>query len=276
MDDQGQKSTSAPTIPTNSADLPLVIEDFDRVRLFILNEPERRNPLSVSVRSAITEALIIAANDPEVRCVMLTGAGSAFCSGGDVQAMGSRVPIALYDHMSGSRRMLECLSSIRKPVVAAVNGPAVGAGIGLALACDVIVAARSAWFATAFSARGLIPDTGAAYFLTRQLGSYQAKALCFSGKHISAEEAEKLGIVSDVWADEEFDERARDYCRQLATGPTVAFGLTKALINSAASGDLDQSLMIESGFQAIAASTADHAEGLAAFKDRRVARFQGQ
>jgi len=276
MDDQDPKSKPLEASPQGRPGASLLVEEFDHVRLLMLNEPERRNPLSVTLRSALTEALITAADDPRVRCIMLTGAGSAFCSGGDVRAMGSRTPISLYDHMSGSRRMLECLASLRKPVIAAVNGPAAGAGVGLALACDVVVAARSAWFTMAFAARGLIPDTGAAYFLTRQLGSHQAKALCFSGKRISAAEAQSLGIVSEVWADEEFDERSRDYCRQIATGPTVALGLTKALINSSMSGDLNQSLMIESGFQAIAASTVDHSEGIASFKEHRIAKFTGR
>jgi 2-(1,2-epoxy-1,2-dihydrophenyl)acetyl-CoA isomerase len=241
-----------------------------------LNEPDRRNPLTPQTRQLLHDQLRASATDPDVRCIMITGAGRAFCAGGDIAKMGTRTPLQTVAHLSGVRLMVEAMVQVPKPVVAAVNGAAVGAGLALALACDIVVAAESAKFGLLFSRRGLVPDSGATYFVTHQIGPYRTKRLALTGELFGADRAAEWGMVSDVWPDAEFGARAQQLCAELAVGPTATLALTKQLINQASTADLDTVLQTEALAQAVANSSADHQEGVAAFRERRTPEFRGR
>ena len=255
---------------------PLVAHRDGGVLTLTLNVPDRRNPLTPEMRRRLNERLQAAATDPETRCIMITGAGRAFCAGGDVAKMGTRTPLETFAHLSEVRTLVAAMVEVPKPVVAAVNGAAVGAGLALALACDIVVAAESAKLGLLFSLRGLVPDSGATYFVTQQIGRYRTKRWALTGELISASQAAEWGLVSDVWPDEEFAERAGTLCDRLAAGPTTALAMTKRLINQAGSADLGSVLEAEALSQAVTASTADHQEGVAAFRERRAPSFQGR
>lgn len=255
---------------------PLIAHRNGGVLTLTLNLPDRRNPLTPEMRRGLHEQLQAAATDQDTRCIMITGAGRAFCAGGDVARMGTRTPLETFAHLSEVRNLVEAMVEVPKPVVAAVNGAAVGAGLALALACDIVVAAESAKFGLLFSLRGLAPDSGATYFVTQQIGRYRAKRWALTGELISAARAAEWGLVSDVWPDEEFAERAGKLCDELAAGPTAALSMTKRLINQAGSADLSSVLAAEALAQAVTASTADHQEGVAAFRERRAPSFQGR
>jgi 2-(1,2-epoxy-1,2-dihydrophenyl)acetyl-CoA isomerase len=255
---------------------PLVAHRNGGVLTLTLNLPDRRNPLTPEMRRLLHERLQAAATDQDTRCIVITGAGRAFCAGGDVAKMGTRSPLETFEHLSGVRTLVEAMVVVPKPVVAAVNGAAVGAGLALALACDIVVATESAKFGLLFSLRGLVPDSGATYFVTQQIGRYRAKRWALTGELISAAQAAAWGLVSDVWPDDEFAERTRKLCDELAAGPTAALAMTKRLINQAGSADLSSALEAEALAQAVATSTADHQEGVAAFRERRAPSFRGR
>jgi 2-(1,2-epoxy-1,2-dihydrophenyl)acetyl-CoA isomerase len=253
----------------------LMSECAGGVLTLTLNRPEVRNALDDVLRTELTAALEAAQTDPAVRAVVLRGAAGTFCAGGDIRRMGTRTPVAGAMRLFAARRLIDTVVELPKPVIAAVEGYAVGAGFALALACDVIVAAEDADFRMSFIARGLAPDSAATWFLTRQIGQRRTKELAFTGRPVRAEEALALGIAAHVWPSATFDERLADYAGALAAGPTAALGITKRIVQRAADSDLAAVWDLETLGAAVSATTDDHREALAAWREKRSPTFEG-
>jgi len=243
----------------------------------VLNRPEKLNALSDEMRVLLVEHFTRLKHDDDVRAIIVTGAGSAFCSGADVGAMGKSDLRARRQRIQrGAHAYISVLHSIEKPVIAAVRGPAVGVGWSIAMACDLIVASETARFSQIFRRIGLGPDGGAAWFLTQRVPMPLAKELMFSGRMIEAREALSMGLVNHVVADAELMERVEAMAADYASGPTFALGLAKKLLHMAPSMSLAEFLEMESLTQPQLQVSADHAEGVAAFKEKRKPRFEGR
>jgi len=251
-------------------------EVSDGVAVVTLDRPEKLNALLVEMRQALGDCFGEAARDDSVRCVLLRGAGRAFCAGGDVGHIAVDTPARNREVMALSHRMIRNLTAIDKPVIAAVRGPAAGMGWSLALACDVVIASDTATFAQVFRNIGLVPDGGAVWFLTQYLGTLCAKELVFSGRRIGATEAHALGLVTRVVADDELDCVARQAALDLASGPTAALGAAKRLFRFMHQPDLDALLAREAVEQAVMFESHDHREGISALLEKRAPRFTGR
>lgn len=250
----------------------------DGVLRLRLDGPDSLNALDDGAKDELIAGLERAAADPTVRVVMLIGTGRAFCSGGDVKGMGNRTGPQTMAVLDKGRRITERMAGLSKPIVSAVNGLASGAGFNLALAGDILVAHHSSWFQQSFGRMGLVPDMGGTYFLARQVGLYRAKELLLTGRRLSAEEAQSLGLVAHVWGDD-FEAQALDLCVKLAESATVALGLTKVLTNRSVEGSLQAALDREALAQGVAASTHDHRTAVEAFRngeDLAGVRFEGR
>lgn len=246
------------------------------VMYLTLNRPESLNAINGEMRNLLYYSLIEAEDEQSVRCVVISGKGRAFCSGGDVKEMGDGRALTSVRKLSRSKQVIESIANLSKPVIAGINGVAVGAGLNLALACDIIVANEEAQFSEVFSQRGLIPDMGGTYFLARQVGLYRAKELVFSGRTFSAEEAKDLGILAYVWPSETFASQLSQYADDIANSPTVALGLAKRMINRSFETDLATALELESFAQGIAGTTEDHQASVQAFRDKSKPTFTGE
>src|SRR5580658_1162021 len=218
----------------------------------VLNRPEKLNALNVEMRESLCEHFARLRYDDAVRVVVVTGAGRGFCSGADVDRMAGQH----HDLRGGRERMqrgghtfIRALHSIEKPTIAAVRGPAVGIGWSIALACDLVVAAKSARFSQIFRRIGLAPDGGAIWFLTRRIGMARAKELVFSARFVEAPEALALGLVNHVVPDGELMAKTEELADDLATGPTFAFGLAKKLFNMASGPSYEDFLDYEAFVQ---------------------------
>jgi 2-(1,2-epoxy-1,2-dihydrophenyl)acetyl-CoA isomerase len=259
-----------------------IIEAFDEgVVTLTLNNPSQRNALSPSIVEGLLEALPRLDNDPEVRVVVLTGAGGAFCAGGDVREMASRPAPTAESEDNDVRRLrakmeiARLLHEIRKPTIAMVQGAAAGAGLALALACDMRIAGESARFVTAFAKVGLSGDFGGAFFLTQLVGTSKARDLYYRGGSFTSAEALSLGLVGRVVSDDDLAETTRALAREIACGPTVAIGFMKANFNLAENGSLAEVLDAEAVRMVRASRTADHKEAARAFVEKRKAVFVG-
>jgi enoyl-CoA hydratase/carnithine racemase len=259
----------------------LLYEVKDGVATLTLNRPERLNALGDTLRDELQDAVTRASDDPEVRVMIVTGAGKGFCSGGDVKAMserkesGSGRPL-LEKVAPGRDQTVLALRDAPKPVIAAVNGAAAGAGFNLALCCDIRLASTAAKFSQAFVKRGLHPDWGGTYFLPRVVGTAKACELIFTGAIIDAEEALKLGIVSAVHSPEELMPAALGLARKIAEGPPIAIRLAKRGIYHNLECDLRQALEYETFAQNICFETEDATEGIRAFVEKRAPSFRGR
>jgi 2-(1,2-epoxy-1,2-dihydrophenyl)acetyl-CoA isomerase len=214
--------------------------------------------------------------DDEARVVVLTGAGRAFCAGGDVGSMGGHDIVAGRKRSRGHHRMIVNLHNLEKPVIAAVRGPAAGIGASLALACDLIIASDTAYFLMAFKNVGLPPDGGAVFFLTQHLGIARAKELVYSARRLPAAEARDMGIVMKVVPDAQLETEVRALAQELATSATYALTLAKRMFQSMYAPTLEQLLELEILAVGGARLTHDHEEGIAAFRDKRKPRFKGR
>ena len=259
----------------------LLYDMKDGIATLTLNRPERLNALGDTLRDDLQDAVTRASDDPEVRVIIVTGAGKGFCSGGDVKAMSERKESGsgrpLMEKVAPGRdRTVLALRDAPKPVIAAVNGAAAGAGFNLALCCDIRLASTAAKFSQAFVKRGLHPDWGGTYFLPRVVGTAKACELIFTGAIIDADEALKLGIVSAVHAPEELMPAALALARMIADGPPIAIRLAKRGIYHNLECDLRQALEYETFAQNICFDTEDAAEGIRAFVDKRTPSFRGR
>ncbi|GAA1945127.1 crotonase/enoyl-CoA hydratase family protein [Nocardioides panacihumi] len=263
---------------------PLLITRDGHVETWTLNLPERRNPISdAPMVDAIEAAATRVTGDVSVRAVIITGAGSAFSSGGDVRAMAERSGMfggtgaEIADgYRRGIQRIPRALFDCPVPLIAAVNGPAVGAGCDLTLMCDIRIASTEAFFAESFVKVGLIPGDGGAFLLPRVVGAARAAEMALTGDRISAETALEWGLVSRVVAPGDLLAAAREIADRIAANPPVAVRAGKQLLREAATLSLDQVLDTSADVQAFMHGTADHAEAVAAFVEKREPRFSGE
>jgi len=260
----------------------LVLQNLERGLLTItLNIPERRNALNPKVMQALRHAAERAATDPEVRAVLLRGAGGTFCVGGDIgnQADPSATALAFemkFSMLHGEMETSRLFHDMAKPVVAAVEGAAAGAGLSLALACDLRIVGESAKITTAFAKLGLAGDFGGTYFLTRMLGSAKARELYLLSPVLSGKEAYACGMMTRVVPDADVGTAAHELATSLAQGPTVAFGYIKRNINNAERSALEACLDGEVLHHCRCLQTADHREAAAAFVQKRAPTFAGR
>jgi 2-(1,2-epoxy-1,2-dihydrophenyl)acetyl-CoA isomerase len=254
---------------------PLLSEVADGVATLTLNRPEALNALNSQLRGDLLAAFKAAARDESTRAVVLTGAGRGFCAGADLRGGTAErdfrsVLTAEYNPL------IEAVRALPKPVVAAVNGVAAGAGVSLALAADVVVASEEARFVPAFNRIGLVPDSGLARILVRGVGRHRAFEILMGERQLGAGDARDLGLVAAVVPADRLAETVRELAQRLADGPTVAIGLTKRLLNRAEQATLHEALAAEAALQELAGRTDDHAEGVAAFGEKRDPRFGGR
>ena len=259
----------------------LLYDVQDRIATLTLNRPERLNALSDALREDLYDAVTKSAADPSVRVLVITGAGRGFCSGGDVKAMNERDQTgqvsSASERLSPMRdRIILAMRDCPKPVIAAVNGAAAGAGMNLALACDMRIASTAAKFSQAFVKRGLAPDWGGTWFLPRIAGTAKACELILTGETIDASEALRLGIVNAVVAPEELMNEAYKLARKIAAGPPVAIQLAKRAIHHNQDVDLRAGLEFETFAQGICKETEDAKEGVRAFVEKRAPVFRGK
>ncbi|MEZ0065158.1 2-(1,2-epoxy-1,2-dihydrophenyl)acetyl-CoA isomerase [Streptacidiphilus sp. MAP12-20] len=261
-----------------SASLLVERGDAGLLRL-TLNRPEALNAVTAELRERLIAELEAASADPQIRVVVLTGAGRAFCSGADLSggAGGERAAGDVARMLRrGVQRMVAAVLDCEKPVLCALNGVAAGVGVQLALACDLVVAAESASLVQVFAKRGLVPDGGAAWLLPRLVGPQRAKELLFFGEKVRAPDAERLGLVNRVVPADELEKTVADWAERLAAGPTRAYALTKALVNASLDVDRATAFEAEATAQEINMTTRDAQEGVRAFVERREARFDGR
>lgn len=259
----------------------LLYDVQDRIAMLTLNRPERLNALGGSLREDLYDAIMRSANDPNVGVLVITGAGRGFCSGGDVKSMNEReqsgeAPLPNERFAPLRDRIILAMRDCQKPVIAAVNGAAAGAGMNLALACDMRIASTAARFSQAFVKRGLHPDWGGTYFLPRMVGIAKACELIFTGEAIDAAEALKLGIVNAVVAPDELLQETCKLARKIAAGPPVAIQLSKRAIHHNQDVDLRAALEFETFAQSICRDTEDAKEGIRAFVEKRTPVFRGR
>jgi len=255
-------------------------EKSDYIATITLNRPEVLNAVNARMGEELLDALRSAESDDEVHCLIITGSGRAFCAGEDIQDL--RGQYEKGDNPKLGERLLvkynpiiRQIRRLQKPVIAAVNGVAAGAGAGIAYSCDVRVASENARFLQAFIKVGLAPDSGTSFFLPRLAGFSKALELSLTGDELTSKDAERLGLVSKVVPAEQLMETARELGTKLAQGPSKAIGLTKRALNKSISSDLETVLEYESYLQEIAGGTADHIEAVRAFFEKRKPVFKG-
>jgi 2-(1,2-epoxy-1,2-dihydrophenyl)acetyl-CoA isomerase len=243
-----------------------------------LNRPDRLNAFNTDMHARLAEALDAAAADATCRAVLITGAGRGFCAGQDLSdRMQSDEPIDLGATLDATYNpLIRRIRSLRKPVVCAVNGVAAGAGANIALACDIVVAARSAKFIQAFVKIGLVPDSGGTFFLPRLVGDARARALAMLGEPVTAEQAAAWGLIWRAIDDDKLRAEADKLAGHLAIQPTEGLALIKEALNASAGNTLDAQLDLERDLQRRAGRTTDYAEGVRAFMEKRSPRFTGR
>ncbi len=253
---------------------------FDRdgqLAIITLNRPETYNSFNKAMALRLQDVLDRCAEDDDIRAILLTGAGKAFCAGQDLKEVTSPDGPPLADIVAKHYNpIIHKIRRLPKPVVAAVNGVAAGAGANIALACDIVVAARSARFIQAFSKIGLIPDSGGTYFLPRLVGFQRASALMMLGDPVGADEAVQMGMIYRAIEDEHFEEETLRLGRKLAAMPTKGLAMTKQALNRAYVNDLAAQLALEAELQPRAGETEDYKEGVAAFLEKRKPEFKGR
>lgn len=252
------------------------VHKADGVATVTLDRPDKLNALSEEMYHAIADRFVELDADDEVRAIVLTGAGRAFCSGGDVGSMGGYDVVTGRKRSQKHRRTVVNVYNTEKPVIAAVRGPAAGIGFSLALASDIIIAAESAYFLAAFKKVGIPPDGGAVFFLTQYLGIARAKEIVYTARRVPAQEAREIGLVAKVVPDDTLEQEAQALARELASSATYALRLAKRMFQSMYVPTLEMLLETENLAIAGARQTHDHVEGVAAFKERRPPKFRGK
>ena len=254
-----------------------LFEKMDAVGKITLNRPEKYNSFVREMALSLQNILANCESDDSIRCILITGAGKAFCAGQDlkeaIDPQGPEIEQIVREHYNP---IIKRIREIEKPVIAAVNGVAAGAGANLALACDIVTATQSAKFIQAFSKIGLIPDSGGTYFLPRLIGLPKATAFMMTGEPVSAEKAEVLGMIYAVYEDAEFEPKSLELARSIAAMPTKGLGYTKRLLNQSFNNSLEDQLALEAATQDLSAHTDDHKEGIQAFLEKRTPKFTGK
>ena len=256
----------------------ILLEINHGVATITLNRPEVFNSFNREMALLLQDTLDACEKNDDVRVIVLTGNGKAFCAGQDLKEVTSP------ELNPGFKKILEehynpiitRIRTIKKPIIAAINGVAAGAGANIALACDIVVAHEKVNFIQAFSLIGLVPDSGGTFFLPRLIGFQKALAIAMLGDKVSAEEAEKMGMIYKVIPFDSFESEVNALALKLANMPTKALGMIKELFNKSMSNDLESQLALESKLQIEAAQTEDYAEGVAAFVEKRKPEFRGR
>jgi len=245
------------------------------VGIVTINRPEKKNAMLLAMRDALADVCERINDTPEIRAVVLTGAGSDFCSGADIGEMGMGGLNGSFLRARHMHKVIRALARVQKPLIAATRGVAVGMGFSMALAADVIVASQTTRFSQIQRKIALPPDAGGAWFLVRQLGVAKAKELTFSARMVAADEALALGLVHKVVPDEALMDEALALAREYAGAPTIALGLAKRMFDVAPTLTLDQFMDLEGSMLPLAVQADDFKEGTQAFKDKRPAVFTG-
>lgn len=257
--------------------MEIIQNTLNNVCTITFNRPEVFNSFNQKMAFALQDVLKNAAANEEVRAIVITGEGKAFCAGQDLAEAtdpnGPALQSIVKDHYNP---IIELIRTIEKPIIAAVNGVAAGAGANIALACDITIAKNSASFIQAFSKIGLIPDSGGTFFLPRIIGSQKALALMMTGDKITAEQADRMNMIYKAVADETFQETVTAFAENLAKMPTRGLGLTKKAVNASFTNDLTTQLALEEKLQTEAGQTYDFNEGVAAFLEKRKPEFKGK
>ena len=255
----------------------ILFEKIGDVGRITLNRPEKYNSIVREMALSLQKALTNCESDDSIRCILITGAGKAFCAGQDlkeaIDPQGPEIEQIVREHYNP---IIKRIREIEKPVIAAVNGVAAGAGANLALACDIVTATQSVKFIQAFSKIGLIPDSGGTYFLPRLIGLPKATAFMMTGEPVSAEKAEALGMIYAVYEDTEFESKTLELARSIAAMPTKGLGYTKRLLNQSFNNSLEDQLDLEAATQSLSAHADDHKEGIQAFLEKRTPKFTGK
>ncbi|MFN0089345.1 MAG: enoyl-CoA hydratase/isomerase family protein [Acidimicrobiales bacterium] len=264
----------------------IIFEQAGAVATLTLNRPEKRNPLSAQLVEEFHHALAVTAQDPGIRALVITGAGNqAFCSGGDIARLGGSstaapeaAPTAYQRRtgLMGLQRLILAIRQLEKPVIAAVNGVAVGGGCDLALACDIRIASTEARFGEVFARIGLFPGTGGTYLLPRVVGVAKALELIWTGDVIDAAEAERIGLVSRVAPHAELLTEAQAFAARLAEGPPLAIALAKSAVYRGLDLDVAAAFDYAATAESITLTSQDHREGILAFRERRKPTFEGR
>ena len=255
----------------------IIFKKIKSVGIITLNRPKAFNSFVQEMAMELQSRLEECNNNNEIRCIIITGNGKAFCAGQDlkeaIDPSGPKIEEIVKKHYNP---IIMKIREIKKPVLAAVNGVAAGAGANLALACDLIVATKSASFIQAFSKIGLIPDSGGTFFLPRLVGLPKATALMMTGEKVMAIDAEKMGMIYKVYDDEEFDDQVMKLAEYLSSMPTRSLGFIKKLLNESLNSNLFTQLDLEGKMQVLASKTDDHKEGVKAFLEKRKPNFSGK
>jgi len=248
----------------------------NQVAILTLNRPEKYHSFIKDMAIDLQDALDQCESDNNVRCILITASGKAFCSGQDLsEAIDPNGPGLTKIVEKHYNPIIRKIRSIEKPILAAVNGVAAGAGASIALCCDIVIAKKSAVFVQAFSKIGLVPDSAGTFFLPRLIGLQRATALMMTADPISAEEAKEIGMIYKVFNDEEFEPETIKLAEKLAQMPTKGLGLTKKLLNSSLTNNLEEQLTQELHTQTVAGKTNDYIEGVNAFLEKRKPKFKG-
>jgi 2-(1,2-epoxy-1,2-dihydrophenyl)acetyl-CoA isomerase len=253
----------------------LLLEHDQGIAKITLNLPEVRNALSVEVRLALGEMFKKLGEEEAVKAIVLTGSGKAFCAGGDIRTMEGETAVSGRLRLKRGHALIKTMLGLEKPIIGAVNGIAAGAGVSIAMACDLVVASEEARFVLSFSKIGLVPDLGLFYSLPLRIGVARAKELMFFGEVIEAREAERLGMVNRVVAADKLEEAVKTMALRLVNGPGQSYAMIKSALNHWPT-DLDSLLEMEATMQAVAFSSRDFEEGRKAFMEKRKPNFQGK
>jgi 2-(1,2-epoxy-1,2-dihydrophenyl)acetyl-CoA isomerase len=255
----------------------ILFEIKDSVAFITLNRPDKLNAFNREMSLSLQEALDKCEKNSSIRCVYITGAGRAFSAGQDLSEVNDFGESAAMGKLLSEQYnpIVKKIRNLNKPVIAAVNGVAAGAGANIALCCDVIVATESASFIQAFSKIGLIPDSGGTYFLPRLVGFQKASAIMMLGDKISAKKADEMGMIYKYFPDKEFEQEAEKIARTLSSLPTMGLAFTKQALNKSLEQDFEEQLLTEDILQQKASATNDFKEGIKAFKEKRRPNFRG-